>query len=198
MSTDAPCDAATAVARGRVALSMGGQYGLGSGDYNPDDDKPWTPSPDRAHPGPASDCAGFAICYAWKLKRHRPGFNRGWWATVSDDINNNSAEEDGLHKQELFVTLGCKAYPQPGDLLMYPTIHLSGHTFIGHVGLVEVVPPDYKPGEGWRRLTILQCHGPDGFKPGVVRTDGSVWDHHDGIWPRPEHRSVIVRPKERK
>lgn len=205
---DAPCTAAEAVKRAQaVCAAKGGQYGLGSGDYCPSQhpapigavDQPWTPSPDPEHPGPASDCAGFAITYCWKLKRHRPGFNHGAWASVESDINVNSAIEDGRHRFELFITLVPGVVPQPGDLICYPTFYLPGtaRPFIGHVAIIESVPADYKPGEGWHRLTLLQCHGPDGFKPGVVRTDASHWDQHDHQWPKPEHRTVIVRPKER-
>lgn len=211
MVTNYPCTAKEAVARGVAALRMGGQYGLGSGDYHPgpyappmtNGDVPWTSSPDPAFPGPSSDCAGFAICYAWKIRRHRPGFNKGWWATIEDDVNVNSAIEDGEHKAELFITPPHGSTPQPGDLICYPTFRLQGvpRPFIGHVGLIELVPDDWHPGDRWSRLTILQCHGPDGFKPGVVRTDASVFDHHDSQWPgsgNAARRTVIVRPHERK
>lgn len=183
-----------------------GHYWLGTGNNG---DTPWTPDPNGK---PASDCAGFAICYAWMLTRHRPGFNRGWWATVEDDINCNSAIEDGQHTKELFDTLNLKgtgpltawqwAMPQPGDLLTYPTIYIVDQTgktltFVGHVCIIESVPADFKQGDRWSRLTVIQCHGPNGFTPGVVRTDGAIWDHHDAMWPKPKHRSVIVRPHAR-
>lgn len=213
--SDTSCTAAEAIQRGLIVLNAKtGQYGYGAGDYvagktshwtpGQNGDVPWTPSPDPKFPGPASDCAGFAISYCWKLVRHRPGFNVGPWASVADDINVNSAIEDGQHKQELFVTLGragtpAENIPQPGDLICYPTFYLPGivRPFIGHVALIEDVPADYKIGEGWHRLTVLQCHGPDGFKPGVVSSDASHWDCHDHQWPKPEHRTVIVRPKTR-
>src|SRR5262245_49816365 len=50
-----------------------------------------------------SDCAGFAICRCYGLRRHRPGFNRGAWSSVEDDLNCNSAIEDADHHRELFV-----------------------------------------------------------------------------------------------
>lgn len=190
--TDMQCTPCEAVARGRSAVGAGGHYQLGSGDFY---QGPWNSTL-------GSDCAGFAISWAWKLIRHRPGFNIGSWASVSDDINVNSAIEDGQHKHELFDTLAPGSIPRPGDLLCYPTFRVlsqDGHplTFIGHVGLVEDVPDDYKPGEGWHRLSVLQCHGPNGFTPAVVRTDGAVWDHHDSVWPLPQHHTVLVRPKTR-
>lgn len=193
-----PCTAPEAIDRARAVVNSGGQYILGTGDYWPHTeagkpvDLPWTARSGKW----GSDCAGFAICYAWKLKRHRPGFNRGSWATVSDDINSDSALEDAHHRKELF---DLADRPQPGDLLIYPSIRLNGHRFIGHVGLIEAVPAEWDAAfPQYGLLTVLQCHGPNGFRPGVVRTDGAVWQHHDHIWPKPAHRTQIIRPKERK
>lgn len=210
MTNDSKCWAGEAVERARSVVGKGGQYILGTGDYRPKfkgakvvDDLPWTPYWDKSsswYNKPGSDCAGFAICWAWKLRRYRPGFNVGPWSSVIDYINCNSALEDGLHKQELFVTLDEKAHVQPGDLLLYPTIYVKvdgkKKQFVGHVGLIEFVPVDFRWGD-WRRLGIIQCHGPNGYTPGAVRSDGSVWAHHDTLWPKPEHRSQVVRPKER-
>lgn len=190
-----PCTAAEALKRARDVAYQGGQYLLGTGDYWPHSeggsfvDLPWTSKAGVW----GSDCAGFAICYAWKLTRHRPGFNKGTWATVSDDINSDSALQDARYKQELFVEVTA---PRPGDLLIYPSIYIKGKRFIGHVGLVESVPAVWTVGE-YNKLGILQCHGPNGFRPGVVRSDGSTWTKHDVVWPKEAHRSALVRPKER-
>lgn len=196
---DPKCSAGQAVDRARSIVNQGGQYILGTGDYRGDNAPPWTPYWKKTSPWYnklGSDCAGFAICWAWKLRRHRPGFNVGAWASVSDDINCNSAYEDGLHKQELFITLPQGACVQPGDLILYPTFKVAGKEFIGHVGLIEVVPVGFKYGD-WLKLSVLQCHGPNGYSPGVVRTDGSIWARHDEIWPKEQHKTHIVRPKER-
>lgn len=203
--TDVPCNAAEAVKRAQSIVGKGGQYLLGTGDYRVKTiggksvDLPWT---GNGYGEEGSDCSGFAISWAWKLRRYRPGFNHGPWSSVVDYINCNSALEDGVHKQEIFDTLSEGAEVRAGDLLLYPTFYLKGkdgetHKFIGHVGLVEVVPPKFAYGD-WKRLTIIQCHGPNHYKPGVVRTDGSIWAHHDTIWPKPQHKSHVVRPKERK
>lgn len=207
--SDPKCNAWEAVQRAQSIVGKGGQYILGTGDYKPKDihgvvtDLPWTNYWKRTSPWfniPGSDCAGFAICWAWKLQRHRPGFNHGAWATVSDDINCNSAMEDGLHKQELFTTLAEGSHILPGDLLLYPTFSIpvdgKSKEFIGHVGMVELIPPDFKYGE-WSKLTIIQCHGPNGRGPAVVRTNGGTWTKHDSLWSKPEHRTRVVRPKER-
>jgi hypothetical protein len=207
--TDYKCTSAEAVVRAMVAVQSGkGEYQLGTGNYNPPHvcdscrqtvtnpvDEPWTAS----NAGPASDCAGFAICYCWKLVRHRPGFNKGAWSTVEDDINVNSIMEDAVHKQELchVVDFGL---PMPGDLLCYPTFKSGGHQFIGHVGIVVDTGLDSRVvySRRWDRLKVAQCHGPNGFQPGAVLTDGSIWLHHDAIWPTPLTRTQLIRMKERK
>jgi hypothetical protein len=199
---DPKCSFSEAVQRAQSVVGKGGQYILGTGDYAPktvgqvETDLPWTSKGGRS----GSDCAGFAICWAWKLHRHRPGFNKGAWASVTDDINCNSALEDGLHQQELFETLPEGYCVHPGDLLLYPTIRLKidgkVKQFVGHVGLIELVPRNFKYGN-WSDLTILQCHGPNYRTPGVVRTSGRIWDHHDDNWGKLEHRTRIVRVKER-
>jgi hypothetical protein len=207
---DPACYAGEAVHRARSMVNNGGQYVLGTGNYAPRfkgakviEDVPWTPYWDKSsswYNKLGSDCAGFAICWAWKLRRYRPGFNQGSWSSVVDHINCNSALEDGLHTKKLFETLPEGAQLRPGDLITYPTIYVKvdgkKRQFVGHVGLVELVPLDFKYGD-WRRLGIIQCHGPNGYKPGVVRSDGSVWAHHDTLWGKLEHRTRIVRPHDR-
>ena len=42
-------------------------------------------------------------------------------------------------------------------------------------------------------LGVVQCRGPNGRRPGIIATDGSIWSHHDAQWPRPEHRTGILR-----
>jgi len=149
----------------------------------------------------ASDCAGFAISWCYQLTRHRPGFNKGSWATVADDINCNSALEDAQHRSELFRLLAPDERPEPGDLLLYPTFSVKNAAgknirFIGHVGIVVGTKrvKDWAPGwNSYEQLDMAQCKGPGGRKPGVVLTDGSVWSHHDTVWPKKQHRSYLVR-----
>lgn len=208
--TEYACTAAQAVARGQSVVGWGGSYVLGTGDFNPasKDDKPWT----NNALGTGSDCAGFAVCWAWRLVRHRPGFNLGPWATVSDDLNCDSVVEDSEHKQELFLPVDlAHDDPRPGDLVVWPTVRVQASapphdmlSFMGHVGLVErVLPGSVTLDRGaplearLRPLIILQCHGPTGRTPGVVRTDGTLWANHAVAWPRPEHTSRVIRPRER-
>jgi len=185
-----PCSASEAVQR---ALSMVGvqmPYVLGTGDYSPNGpDVPWTERDGVL----GSDCAGFAISWCYKLPRHRPGYNHGAWASVEDDLNCNSAIEDAEHARELFTLASA---PQPGDLITYPTIRLAGHVFIGHVCIVinttralsfQFDAPDYS------LLDVVHCHGGNGRKPACTTSDGAIWNQHDHVWPKPQHRSRLLR-----
>ncbi len=182
-----PCSAVEAVARA-VSMINHGTYVYGTGDFQQHGtvDEPWTQRQDGMI---GSDCAGLAICYAYKLTRHRPGFNVGPWASVSDDINCNSAIEDADHHKELFERI---TVPEVGALLTYPTFRSGGKQFIGHVAIVVGVRGTCN----YSQLDVVQCCGPTGRKPGVLATDGHHWDIHDSIWPKPQHRSVLlqVRP----
>lgn len=192
-----PCDATEAVQRALSLVGVPMPYVLGTGDYDPAAtvDVPWTQRGGLT----GSDCAGFALCWCYKLTRHRPGYNVGPWATVSDDINCNSAIEDAEHGGALFRI--ADGDPKPGDLITYPTIRIYGqdgelHTFIGHVCIVVGVSraeqwspslPDYS------LLDVAHCHGPNGRRPAVTRADGSHWNQHDAVWPKPQHRSRLLR-----
>lgn len=159
-----------------------GVYRLGTGDLD-------TPADE------ASDCAGFAINWCYGLRRHRPGFNRGSWSSVSDDLNVNSAIEDADHAGELFERVQT---PAPGALLCYPTFRLAGHAapWIGHVAIVvsvrRAVEWDHARPD-WSLLDVVQCRGPNGARPGIVASSAANWSGHDLRWPRPEHRSVLLR-----
>ncbi|MBA3844234.1 MAG: hypothetical protein H0X39_16730 [Actinobacteria bacterium] len=91
--------------------------------------------------------------------------------------------------------------PMMGDLLVYPSFTIvagdgTHHNFIGHVGIVVGTShvADWNPLQPrYDLLDVAQCHGPNGFTPGVVRTDGSIWSHHSAVWPKPEHRSWMIR-----
>ena len=171
-----------AVAYARTQVGHG-TYVLGTGDFNSggEDNR---------------DCAGFAICECYGLKRHRPGYNHGAWSTVEDDINCNSAIEDALHKRELFrlVDFSGSDRPEPGDLLTYPTVRVKGmdgqwKTFIGHVGILS----DTSGWNGkWDSVKVIQCSGPNGNHPAITEGWASHWDGHDVIWPT-KGRSVLLR-----
>ncbi len=172
-----------AVAQARALVGRG-VYQLGTGDIDTRYDDP-------------RDCFGFAFCEVYGVRRHRPGFNHGPWASVESDINCNSAIEDADHAGELFERVDT---PAPGVLLTYPTIRLVGYPqpFIGHVGIVVSVArciewdPEFPT---YAMLDVVHCHGPNGRRPGIAATDGAVWGHHDQNWPKPEHRTAMLRVK---
>lgn len=175
--------AAQATAQARALVGRG-VYQLGAGDIDSRNDDP-------------RDCFGFAVCELYGLKRHRPGFNRGAWATVSDDLNCNSAIEDADHAGELFERVMT---PAPGILLAYPTIHLAGRMrpWIGHICIIVGVTRCLEWDHGrpdWSLLDIVHCHGPDGRRPGITAGTGDHWNLHDHDWPKPEHRSAMLRVK---
>lgn len=181
MTADRPCSPTAAVTVARSLVGTG-VYQLGTGDCD-------TPI------GGKSDCFGFAFNRCYGVRRHRPGFNRGAWATVSDDLNSNSAIEDADHHRELFVR---PPYPMLGDLLAYPTIRLPGHDrpWIGHIAIVVDVSRvlEWDPAwPDWSLLGVAQCCGPNGRHPAILRTDGSHWNQHDHTWPKPEHRTALLR-----
>jgi hypothetical protein len=200
-----PCSPAQAVARAQQLLVAPSNqvvgYELGTGDYrlSAQGDLPWTTSTDGLA---GSDCAGFAMCWCYQLPRHRPGFNAGEWATVSDDINTDSAIEDAQHAGELFALV--TTYPLVGDLLVYHTIPAFGGAgpWIGHVSIV-IDDSRLRAWMGMSRantwdtprydlLDVAQCCGPNGRRPAVIKTDGSIWAHHDQMWPT--HKTVVLRP----
>lgn len=208
-----PCSALEAVDRAKRMVGKGGKYVLGTGDYKPRVvdgnvvDLPFTSRGDDE----GSDCAGFAICFCYKLRRHRPGFAAGRvpveyrdQSDVDDDINCNSLIEDALTTQELCYVVES-GIPQPGDLLVYASLRLElkdGTVFknIGHVGIV--IGNSRIVGHAWswqdpayRLLDIAQCKGPNGRAPAVVQTDGSLWEKHDEVWPKPAHRTIVLRMK---
>lgn len=190
-----PCTAAEALSRmSDLAKIRDAEYILGTGDFNP---KGYV----RQY-----DCAGAAICEAYKLTRHRLGFASGtppYEATndVDDDINTNSALEDAMRKQEVFELVPDSEPVLPGDLVMWATIHLvtadgETHTFIGHVLMAKVIPAGWKRVDGWHLVRFLQCCGGNGRTPAVIETDGSVIDRHNAKWPKPGMRAYVVRVKQ--
>lgn len=193
-----PCSPAEAVGRAIRWVESEGIYWLGAGAYKPTviggvlRDVPWSPAPDGR---PASDCR-FAIGYCYKLPPHRPGFNRGAWATVSDDVNYNSAIEDAEHEKDLFELVTDVV--RPGDIVCYPTIHLPRHELpwighgaivvgVGRAGAFRLAAPNYS------LLDVVHCHGPPGRAPSITRANGAVFDLHAERWPKPEHTTRLLR-----
>jgi hypothetical protein len=184
-----PCPQPEALARMLSLVGARFPYALGTGDST------GATTRDGLN---GFDCWGAAFNYAYGVPRHRPGFNRGPWATVSDDTNCNSGIEDAEHKQDLFVPVE-ESDERPGDLLAYPTIRLRRippiAPFIGHVQMIVEVPAGWRRSMGFSLLKVVHCHGPNGRVPGVTLGRGDACDRHDERWSRPEHRTRVIRPK---
>lgn len=184
MTVRRPRPSYSVIAAADRALSRAGTgiYQLGTGDID-------TPL------GWPSDCVGFAFNWCYGVRRHRPGFNRGAWASVSDDINSNSALEDAEHERDLFEP--CEM-PELGALLAYPTIRLPDHAqaWIGHMAIVTGTnrAENFDPAHpDWSLLDIAQCVGPNGNKPAIVKSTGHGFDRHDAMWNKPEWRTRMLR-----
>lgn len=203
MTLPRPVSAAEAVLRALSFVGKPGAYQLGTGDYRPTFvggnliDRPWSER-ERDH-AIGSDCAGFALAWCYKLRRHRVGYCRGAknFDDVEDDINVNSALEDATSDAPDLFSLAT-GLPKPGDLLCYPTFRLPTVPlpFIGHVGIVV----DVSRAIGWDTsaprydlLDVAQCCGPDGRSPAIIRTDGSHWLKRAHDWPKPQHTVYLLR-----
>jgi hypothetical protein len=188
----APCSAEEALARMEaLKLLKDAEYQLGTGDYN------------RNVFALKYDCAGAAICEAYKLTRHRKGFATGTpkyhISDVDDDINTNSALEDAWGKQELFVIVEPGEPVLPGDLVMWATIRMEGspRPKIGHVLMVKSLPEGFVHGKTtWGLVTMLQCCGPNGRKPAIIETDGRSIDRHNAVYTAPGQGAYVVRVKQ--
>lgn len=130
------------------------------------------------------DCWAFADAYAYDHDRHDPGFNKGPWATVTDDRNCDSAIEDAEHKREGYEVL---ERPERGCLLVMPSVRdpkTKKRIRIGHVWLVIEVPAEWDPAKPqYDLLTTLQCQASS--SPAIKRGPGP---RHDGRTFRGETR----------
>lgn len=186
-------------------------YVNGTGNYHPNNGKdvPWTRHYKTGQTG--SDCAGAAICFAHKLKRHRPGFAVGPGSKVSNDINQDSALYDAAHKQDLFEIIDR---PEVGALLMFPSVYntygkkiKSGHveiiTSVGGILEWPILIPVIDDGiqfwcPNWALVESCGARGPHGRRPCIVRTQAALFHAHDRKWLRkPAMQTRILRVKVR-
>jgi hypothetical protein len=139
------------------------------------------------------DCWAVAGSYAYEQPRHDPGFNKGPWATVSDDRNTDSAVEDAEHKREGYTVADR---PELGDLLCYPSIRDKDRKRIriGHVWIVVGVPAEWdSKAPQYHLLDTVQCQA--STRPAIKRGPGPKSDastYHgirDEAW-----RVRILRP----
>ncbi len=151
-----------------------GTYALGAGAWTPGAlaDDPWT----SMHGfDDASDCWGF-VSWCLGLPRHVPGFNRGKWATVSDDANTDSAIEDAEHLRQMFV---LASRPEPGDLVVFPSVRepkTRKRLRIGHVGIIVDASRclEWDPSlPAYDRLEVVQCQA--STRPAVKKGSAAGW-----------------------
>lgn len=194
-----PCSPEEAVQRMlELEASRKGQYVWGTGAYQPKHPELMGMTTNSGLMG--WDCAGAAISYAYRLMRHRPGFNVQGHATVSDDINCDSVLEDADPARGGMQELGeIVEIPAPGVLLITPTIRIPAKNFVepGHVRLIIDATHWHPDVPLYENVIYLECHGPNGHTPGVTRSNGRSVDLHDQLWPRPLHRAAMVRIRAR-
>lgn len=145
---------AEAIARAHELLGKGWPYVLGTGNHR-------GPTRTKRRDGTLSalgfDCWGFAGSWAYDQPRHEPGFNKGPWATVSDDRNCDSSIEEAEHVGKAYRVIDR---PEGGCLLVMPSIRdATGKRIrIGHVWLAVIVPDEWDPARPeYDAITTLQC-----------------------------------------
>ncbi|HEY1814921.1 MAG TPA: hypothetical protein VGG74_21385 [Kofleriaceae bacterium] len=144
------------------------------------------------------DCAGAAISYAFMLNRHRPGFNAQPHATITDDLNVDSVIEDADPARGGRLELGeLVTIPAPGVLILTPTVRIPAKNFVdpGHVRMVLDATKWNPAAPRYADLVYLECRGPSGRSPGVVRNTGESVDQWDAVWPT--HKAAMVRVRAR-
>lgn len=194
-----PCSAEEALDR-MLALEMSrkGCYVWGGGRYDPA--APLKLGMTAPNGVEGWDCAGAAISYAYRLFRHRPGFNRQPGASVTDDLNVDSILEDSDVRRGGALELGeLVNVPAPGILLITPTIRIPPKGFHepGHVRMV-LDASKWKPeAPRWTDVVYLECCGPPGRAPGVIRNTGGSVDRWDAEWPAWNRRAALVRIRAR-
>lgn len=175
------------------ALSMLGRkepYVLGAGNYDVrTPDEPFTAITIKGREVRGCDCWGFAGAWCLGIPRHRPGYNVGSWATVSDDVNCDSAIEQAEHTQSRDRVFEAVELPSVGDLLVWPSVRCpgcgqcqgrvqpvrpKGHRLrIGHVGIIVAVPSEWDAFDPpYGLLDVAQCCA---RTPAIRRTNGAAW-----------------------
>ncbi len=150
------CSPGEAIARAHSLLGKGYPYILGTGNHlGPTRIK----KKDGAYTELGFDCWGMAGSYAYDQRRTDPGFNRGKWATVSDDRNCDSAIEEAEHIGKAYEVIDT---PEMGCLLVMPSIRDENRKRIriGHVWLAAIVPEidEWNPKRPeYDKIITLQC-----------------------------------------
>lgn len=145
---------AEAIARIHALLGRGSPYILGAGNH-------LGPTSVRKKDGTTTplgfDCWGMADSYAHGIPRHEPGFNKGSWATVTDDRNCDSAIEEAEHIGKAYEVIDT---PEIGCHIVMPSIRGADGKRIrmGHVWKAVIVPEAWDPTKPqYDLITTIQC-----------------------------------------
>lgn len=141
-----------AVERARRIAALPSRYILGTGGRSPSTSTPFTTKNSQT----GSDCVGFT-CWCLGHDRFQPTSfpHYGGW------INTDSLLMDARGNRTWYDVV---ARPEPGDVVVFPSVHKDGKRVrIGHIGLVVAVPDDF----------------PDDFS--FTRDDRRVWLERVGV-----------------
>jgi hypothetical protein len=189
-------DAEDALERAAIAEALTNiAYGLGRGGRDPDAASP-------ADARGRCDCSGLT---AWlhRLDRRQllaaaRGDRPNVWVDLDGDGDLDPAVVAWLGTGGIITdALGARRWYEPvdrpelGALLVYAADPNAGRGF-GHVGMVTGgLPAEWDPRSLalWRRLQVVDCHGPNGRRPGVMQVDGGGWGR---VWGA-RRGTMIVR-----
>lgn len=174
-----------AVERARRLTFKPSVYILGAGGRDPKAETPFTKKEGKL----GSDCVGFT-CWCLGHDRYQPStfpLYDGW-------INTDSLMLDARGRRTWYTDV---ATPQPGDVVVFPSIHNNGKRIrMGHIGLVVEVPTGMPAGvwsrhdrrEWLERVRVIDCAGASGRRlrgHAIAETSAAAsWDKPDAIWAR--------------
>ncbi len=174
-----------AVERARAMAKVKSLYVLGAGGRDPKAKTPHTKRNELV----GSDCVGFT-CWALQHDRYQPEtfeIYDGW-------LNTDSIMMDARGPQDWYAEV---SRPEPGDVVVFPSIHRDGKRVrMGHIGLV-VEAPDGMPENVHRlahdqrllwlsRVKVIDCAASSKRKPYAISetTAAASWNKPDAMWAR--------------
>lgn len=174
-----------AVERARAAAARPARYVLGAGGRDPRAASPLT----KRNNVLGSDCVGFT---SWALghDRYQPEtfeLYDGW-------INTDSLMLDARGARQWYEQIDV---PEPGDVVVFPSIHRDGRRVrMGHVALVVEVPVGLPAGvfalpaderRKWLRdVYVVDCAAAASRGQHAIHetTAAASWDKPDAMWAR--------------
>lgn len=174
-----------AAERARRIAAKPSLYILGAGGRDPKAETPFT----RKDSQLGADCVGFT-CWCLGHDRYQPAtfpLYDGW-------INTDSLLLDANGRQTWYARV---SRPEPGDVVVFPSIVKDGHRErMGHIALVVYVPSEmpgdvYTLSAGARRawllrVKVIDCAAASARKPYAVHetTAAASWDKPDAMFCR--------------